>query len=658
MSEVVEISSPRRGPEPGPFARWLLKGHIKEIEGPHEPEGEHPTHPWWQVMCLTGVDYFSTLGYQPGIAALAAGALSPIATLILVLLTLFGALPMYRLVAEKSPHGDGSISMLANLLPWWQGKLFVLTLIGFAATGFIITITLSAADATAHIEENPFAPHWLHGQEVPLTLLLIGFLGAVFLKGFGEAIGIAVFLVAAYLGLTAVIVINGLGELFTHPEHLSNWSANLFRAHGSPLAMIGAALLVFPKLALGLSGFETGVVVMPLVQGDPSDTHELPQGKIRNTRKLLTAAALVMSVFLITSSLVTVTLIPPEAFLPAANGHAAGEANGRALAFLAHHRLGSAFGTAYDLSTILILWFAGASAMAGLLNIVPRYLPRYGMAPEWTRATRPLVLIYTSICFLVTVLFKADVEAQAGAYATGVLALMTSATIAVTISARRSGNKAATAWFGLITLIFVYTTLVNIVQEPSGLRIALLFIGAIVFLSLFSRAWRSTEVRIDRIELDAAARRMIDSEALGDIQIIANKCQSGDIAEYEHKAREQSEANGLASDASFVFLEIDVVESSEFVDVMRIKGVEVGPYRVLRAEAPMVANAIAALLLYLRDSTGKRPHCYFSWSEGNPLWHLFRYIVFGEGDTAPLTREVIRRAEPDPARRPVVHVGG
>jgi hypothetical protein len=658
MAEAAHVPDVKNTKPVSGFQRWLLQGYLREMEGPHEPEGRHPTHSWWQVMCLTGVDYFSTLGYQPGIAALAAGALAPIATLVLVLLTLFGALPMYKRVAAESPHGDGSISMLENLLPWWQGKLFVLSLIGFAATGFIITITLSAADATAHIVENPFAPHWMHGQEVLLTLGLITLLGAVFLKGFGEAIGIAVALVVAYIGLTGVIVVGGFVELFRHPAMLQNWTTNLFQSHGSPLAMIGAALLVFPKLALGLSGFETGVVLMPLVKGDPTDTHEQPEGRIRNTRKLLTAAAAIMSVMLITSSVVATTVIPPEAFQPAHDGLPAGEANGRALAFLAHHMLGHAFGTAYDLSTILILWFAGASAMAGLLNIVPRYLPRYGMAPEWTRATRPLVLIYTGICFLVTILFKADVEAQAGAYATGVLALMTSATIAVTLSARRKGQGTAACGFGIVALIFIYTTGINIWEQPGGLQIALLFIGAIVVTSLLSRAWRSTELRVIQLELDDAARQMMEAEASGPVQIIAHKRRSDDTTVYKLKAEEQRDCNAIPEDASVLFFEVEVRGSSEFTDVMSIRGVEVGEYRVLRAQASSVPNAIAAFLLYMQKETGQRPHCYFSWSETPPLAQVFRFIFLGQGDTAPLTREVLRRAEPDPERRPAIHVGG
>jgi len=656
------------------FQLWLYEG-IKRGGAAHESSA-HKQHPWWQVMCLTGVDYFSTLGYQPGIAFLAAGILSPVATLVLIFLTLFGALPMYRRVAAESPHGDGSISMLENLLSRWKGKLFVLALLGFATTSFIITITLSAADATAHIVENPFVLEhldFLH-HRIIVTLILIAALGAIFLRGFKEAIGIAVFLVVIYLALNVTVVSVGFYQIFTHPTVLWDWNKLLFTTYSSPFGMIGAALIVFPKLALGLSGFETGVVVMPLVKGDinvdlakneaipphlirPGESPLELAGRIHNTRKLLTGAALIMSFLLLASSIVTTMLIPAEEFRAETDTMEPGAANGRALAYLAHLYLGDVFGTVYDLSTISILWFAGSSALAGLLNIVPRYLPRYGMAPEWARATRPLVVVFTMICFIVTILFRADVDAQGGAYATGVLALMTSAAIAVTLSARRHGERVQ--WlFMLISLVFIYTTIVNIVEQPEGIKIALIFIMAIVASSLFSRVWRSTELRVDKIELDDMAREFVRKAAKGTVRIITNRIDRGDVQEYEAKEKEKRIDNHIPSGEPILFFEVTPGDASEFSGVLKIRGETVDRFQILRTESPAVPNAIAAFLLFLRNETGKLPHVYFGWSEGNPVSYLLKYIAFGEGDTAPVTHEVLRQAEKDPEQRPIVHVGG
>jgi hypothetical protein len=648
------LRDPERPEELGRLRRWLLQPAASEpgrVQGPHRMPDRHHQQPWWKVMCLTGVDYFSTLGYQPGIAALAAGVLSPVATLVLVCLTLFGALPIYRRVAAESPNGEGSIAMLERLLSWWTGKLFVLALLGFVATDFVITITLSAADATAHVLENPFAPALLEHQAVPVTLVLITLLGAVFLRGFGEAVGIAVALVAVYLALNLVVIVVALEHVVADPEVVTNWRNLLRGQHDSPLAMVAVALLVFPKLALGLSGFETGVAVMPLVRSDPDDTPEHPRGRIRDTRKLLTTAALIMSGFLVASSLATTLLIPPAAF------EEGGEASGRALAYLAHEHLGDLFGTVYDLSTITILWFAGASAMAGLLNIVPRYLPRYGMAPEWTRAVRPLVLVFTGIAFAVTMLFRADVEAQGGAYATGVLVLMSSAAVAVTLSAHRRRQRWPTRLFAFITLVFLYTTMVNVVERPDGVRIASFFIAAIVVTSTVSRASRATELRVTGVQLDQTARRLVDEQATGDIRIIANEPNERDEREYREKEQEVRRANHIPDSDPVLFLEVTVVDPSEFSSLLQVTGEERHGYKILRVESATVGNTIAAVLLHIRDRTGQLPHVYFGWTEGNPIVHLVRYLVFGDGDVPPITREVLRKAERDRDRRPLVHVG-
>jgi hypothetical protein len=413
---------------------------------------------------------------------------------------------------------------------------------------------------------------------------------------------------------------------------------------------------------LGLSGFETGVSMMPLVAARGRTAAEQLASRVGNTRKLLTAAALIMSVYLLSTSFITTVLIPPAEF---AEG---GQASGRALAFLAHELLGNGLGTAYDISSILILWFAGASAMAGLINIVPRYLPDYGMAPDWGRAVRPVVLVYTGICVVITIAFRADVNAQAGAYATGILAMMVSGSFAVTVTAARRRQRWGSAGFGLLTAVLLYALAENVREKPDGIAISGAFIVAIIVISLISRVSRTTELRADRIELDDAARQfVVDSLAIdGALNLIANRPYvdgdrspgAGTGREYQQKEAGQRGMNPVPGTADVLFLEVQVIDPSAFSQVLRVRGVEVDGHRVLRTESPAAPNAIAAVLLALRDATGVRPHCYFEWAEGNPLKHLLRYLLLGRGDTAPVVREILRTHDVDPARRPGIHVGG
>ncbi len=643
---LPDVPGPSRG-----LGAWLNQGASDHDEG----HGHAHARPWWQVLWLTGVDYFSTLGYQPGIALLAAGALSPIATLILVLVTLFGALPIYRQVAARSYIGQGSIAMLEALLSGWRGKLFVLALLGFAATDFVITMTLSAADAALHIEENPLVAHHLKGWEIPLTLGLLTLLAAVFLKGFREAIGVALFVGIPYIVLNLVVVIRGFIEIVHQPEALPNWTRAL-SMEGSFTGVVLLAAMVFPRLALGLSGFETGVAVMPLVKGDPEDEgRPRPEGRIRATGKLLTAAAVLMSVMLLCTSFVTTLLIPKEAY----QKH--GPAAGRALAYLAHHYLGGAFGTLYDLSTILILWFAGASAMAGLLNLVPRYLPRLGMAPRWVAHPRPLVLVLFGIDVLVTLIFRADVEAQAGAYATGVLALILSAAVAVTMAlwrenrdVGRNGLSPAVLYFGAIALVFAYTFAQNIHERHDGLVIASIFILCIVVLSALSRLSRATELRVERITLADHQSAALWTGIRGKrISLVPLKyCTTEGVKKKAEEIRQHYRVNGVPLAFLHVWLRDD---RSDFSSVLRVKVEPVGQdYLIEVTGAVAIANTIAYISELLDPVS-----IFLGLTRQNSVSQAFRYLLWGEGETGIRVYEILLRhwrRTPEEDVRPFIYL--
>lgn len=653
-------------------------------EGPHATTAGHGHKSFWLwVMCLTGVDYFSTLGYQPSIAFDATGLLTPFATLILVAVTLFGAFPVYAYVAGKSPHGQGSISMLEQLVHGWSGKLLVLVLLGFAATDFVITKTLSAADAAEHLLKNPLWPTALAGPraQLLLTMGLLVMLGAMFLRGFREVIGIAVVLVTIYLILNIIVVGSSLWYLYHHADMLARWQEQVaagdwhfhadlpFPVSTDAWGIFLVCVLLFPKLALGLSGFETGAAVMPLVQGRPDDTESKPRGRIRNTRKLLLTAALIMSVLLLGSSMVTSTLIAP------AQLQQGGLAANRALAYLAHGEalvggetarsinplFGEVFGTIYDLSTVVILWFAGASAMAGLLNLEPQYLPRYGMAPEWAKAIRPLVVLFTLINLLVTWEFDASVESQSAAYATGVLVLMSSACVATVIDRWRKSTYRfwpfrVNYYYVADMVVFLYTTAANIWEKPDGIKIASWFILAIIASSIISRFYRSKELRFHGFEfVNEQSRFLWDSMKMLEFPVLVpHRPGSRSLRDKEAAVRKE---HRLGPDVPVVFIEARLGDTSDFYQTPQMEVLQEEGTFILRVEkCASIAHTIAALALEL-SKVGQPPEIHFGWSDENPMAANIGFLLFGEGNVPWMVRELIKDAEPRPERQPRVVIG-
>lgn len=664
-----------------------------------------PSSFWLWVLCLLGVDYFSTLAYQPSISFQVAGRLAPLATVAVVVLTLFGALPVYFYVAGKSAHGQGSIALLERLVHGWRGKTAILMLLGFAATDFVMIKTISLADAAEHVihntcisEDKPLhalaleARAWSRehfgerftdfcNEQLVVTILL-GIVGFVFWfllrKGFNrKVLGLSVPLVGTYLLLNGLVIGGGVCYLLQHPERLQTWLEQVQRGDWNISGPVWVdpgwgviallCLLYLPQLALGLSGFEMSLILMPQVRGQAGDDPRDPRGRIRNTRKMLLVAALIMAVYLLGSVLVTTTLIPPEAYAKK------GLAENRALAYLAHGGgvargpgpellapfCGPVLGSIYDVVSVLILILAGTSVMTALATLMPQFLLRFGMELKWAHKWGLLLVLFALVNLAVTVYFRADVSDQRGAYATGVLVLMASASVVTAITRKHHERRwlFSFPWvYGLIALVFAAMAVVVMITAPSGLLIAFCFILTILASSVFARAIRSDELRTLGFDfVDEKAKFLWDSLRQADFPALVPHRPG----RHERVLKEQTirQDHQLDPDVDIVFLEVEVDDPSNFyqrllIDVFREEKRIV--IKVTRCVS--VAHAIAAIALEMSKES-KAPGVHFGWSELELLAASWSYFAFGEGNIPWKVRELIHTAEPNPGRRPRVIIG-
>lgn len=662
---------------------------------------------WVWILCLLGLDYFSTLAYQPSITYQETARLGPLATAAVVLVTLLGALPVYCYLAGRSPGGQGSLGVVERLIRGWRGKTLVLILLGFAATDFTMLKSLSLADASVHVlnkhdgdrlESARQLTGWvkvcvrdycsddlaIHVNEQLIVTILLSAVTFTFWyilrKGFTRnALYLAVPLVILYLLLTAIVILAGLWYLVQRPEIFTSWIEELHRGEfqlpnvqpgesgWGRLALL--SLLALPNLALGLSGFEMSMILMPQVEGKPGE--EPPRTRIFNTRKVLIASAVIMSLYLLGSVLVTTLLIPGDELR-------AGNANNRALAYLAHGgRLafdeplgpifGFAFGTLYDIVTVLVLCLAGTSVMTALSVLLPQFLLRFGMELRWTQRWGVLLMVFAGINMAITLWFQASVEEQRGAYATGVMVLIACAAVVSALSLHRLHDYAVgwahrTAWwfafvyYAAIALVLVTTMLAVAMRPASGVGIALCFIAAILAMSIVSRAWRADELRTVGFEFkDEQSKFLWDSLRLADFPVLVPVDpvrETRDDKEQQIRTQHQ-----LTPEADIVFLEVCVDDPSDFYQRLEIEVMRDNNRYVIRVtNCVSLAHAIAAIALEM-SRYSKPPGLHFGWPEKNMLSASWSYLAFGEGNTPWKVRELIYRAEPDPAKRPRVIVG-
>lgn len=668
--------------------------------------GRGELSPWWLVLCLVGVDYFSTLAYLPSLAVQAAGTLAPLGALVVVFVTLAIALPVYWYVVGRSPHGRGGIGVIERSIHGWKGKLLVLVLLAFVATDFVVTQNLSTADAAEHLRGNPwFASwldrligeqivprlpldqewcRWLHGlcdRQLVLTLVLslITFAFWMYWRRVSPRVFLrwAAVVVLFYLTLNALVIGSGVYYLATAGRPLLHQWMNEVHAvlpkagqgglgAGSLLAL---ALAVFPHMALGLSGFELSMAVAPLVKGAPSDADRNPAGRIRNMRKLLVTAAVIMAVGLVTSISLATILVPAEAYLPR------GTAVHRALAYLAHGGtladgrsaaalnplFGPAFGAVYDVCSVWILCLAGASVAIALHDFIPDYLKRLGMEMEWAHQIGLKLRFFNVILLVVAVLFRARIEALQWVYTTSVLTLLANGSLAgwLEVRERCRGSKWRIPAELPLTIAFTFflaMAVMTVLISRAGIEIALAFGVGILITSALSRWMRSTELRFSGFRYaDDATQKRWDEMCRLEFQVLVphrpGACPRG---EKQLRIRKQ---HRIADDVPMIFIEAQLGDPSDFFQAPLMRIEREGNVDVIVVTGCVsIAHVIAAIALQM-SKCGRPPEIHFGWSNERPLAANLNFLMFGEGNIPWMVRELILRATPDDAHQPQTFIG-
>jgi hypothetical protein len=680
------------------------------------PETRRPgslqsSNPWPLVLCLVGVDYFSTLAYLPSIAAEAAGPWAPIAAGGVVLVTFLLALPVYWYVVGRATDGRGATGLLEDSTPGWRGKLIVLTMLGFAAADFVITRSLSLADAAIHLIHNPhgmrlltrwplpllsddhslwppleYALHRLAEPRVTVTLCLsiISFtIWQVLKRGITRRILlVTTAAVSCYLILSAFVVLSALVYVARHAEIWQAWlkvvfvaprpvgAATIQTSNAWPWAWLQIVFWSFPQMALGLSGFEMMMNVVPRVSGGTADEFGVSAGRVRNTRRLMLTAASIMAVYLVSAVLVTTLLIPQAELLPG------GTATHRALAYLSHGSplaggaagsginslFGDNFGDLYDLSSAFILCLAGVSVTVGLQNLLPHYLNRLGMDVTWAGKSAVIMHLLNVIILLITVVYRASVSLQQWAYATSVLVLLAGAALAMSKDLRRNVEPGAIRNL-LIVLsagaggFFLAMTGLTMLINQSGLTIALCFVVAILISSFVSRWIRCTELRFEGFQfVDEASRQRWTQLCQSETRILVpHRPGLISLAERCDSLRQEYR---LDRATPIIFIEVMLGDPSNFYHKPLMKIEREGELEVIRlSHCASVSHVLAAVCLELCSGNQRPPEIIFGWSQERPFAANLNFLFLGEGNIPWMVKELVRNAMPDPAHQPRIRIG-